>query len=215
MSSIFLQCPSCGRQDFEFEKQCECGFIDNIAIIAELEKKGIDAVKNKSLILLECPTCGRQNIDLEKQCECGFNDDSIIAELEKKGSGADKRKLIKKIDEPAKNKFNKLILKEIDSWVITFSQEENCINLSTPALNAFKLKITLEDLEELLEYVYKLTNRQKTVKKLQLSREAISDLVMEVYRLTEEKRSQLSITFDEGELQEIEDCFNTRASGTR
>ena len=102
--------------------------------------------------LSQCPSCGRQDIDLEKQCECGFSDKSIIAELEKPTRDSGKRKSIKNIDEPVKNNVNKkLLIKEINSWEFTFSQEENCINLSTPALNAFQLKITLEDLEEMLE----------------------------------------------------------------
>ncbi|UCH81727.1 MAG: hypothetical protein JSW20_03665 [Nitrospiraceae bacterium] len=163
-------------------------------------------------ISVQCPSCGRQDLGAEEQCECGFfNSHAIMAEFEKKSIDTVKRKSIKNIDEPVNNKPDKeLILKEIDSWVLTFSPEDNCINLSTPALNAFKLKITLEDLEELLEVIYKVTDRQKTLRKLQLSVEAIPELVLEVNRLIEEKRSKVSIAFDEGELKEIEEFINQK-----
>jgi len=161
---------------------------------------------------LQCPSCGRLNDDLEKQCECGFiNDKSIDAEPDNKGSDVVKNKSLKNIDAPKNNKHTKqFVIKEIDSWAFTFSQEENCINLGTPALKEFKLKLTLEDLEELLESVYQAAGKQKTIRKLQLSAEALPDLIEEVNRLIEEKRSKVSIKFDKGELQGIAEMINKK-----
>ena len=105
-----------------------------------------------------------------------------------------------------KNQF----IKEIDSWAFTFSPEENCINLSTAALKTFKLKITLEDLEELLEIFYRITDSKKTIRELQLSDEALHDLIKEINRLIEEKRSKISIEFDKGELQGISELINKK-----
>jgi hypothetical protein len=163
-------------------------------------------------ISLQCPSCGRHNDDVEKQCECGFvNDKSVIAELEEKGSDVVKSKSLKNIDAPKNNKHTKqLVVKEIDSWVFTLSQEENCINLGTPALKAFTLKLTLEDLEELLESVYRALGKQKTIRKLHISTEALPDLIEEVNRLIEEKRSKMSIKFDKGELQGIAELINKK-----
>jgi hypothetical protein len=165
-----------------------------------------------SSISLQCPSCGRQNDDLEKQCACGFNDEkSYITELEKKGSAAVKSKSLKNIDKPKNNEHTKnILIKEVDSWAFTFSQEENCINLGTPALKAFKLNLTLEDLEEILEFVYQVTGRQKTIRKLQLSDEALHDLIEEVNRLSEEKRSKVSIEFDKDELKGIAELINKK-----
>ena len=211
MSTLSLQCPSCGRQNDELEKQCECGFQGLSSYITELEKKGINAVKNKSLILLECPSCGRQNIDLEKKCECGFSDESIIAKLEKKNSNAVNNKSLKNIDTPKNNEDTKnILIKEVDSWVFTFSHEEKCINLGTPDLKAFKLTLTLEDLEEVLEFVYRFTGRQKTIRKIQLPVDAMPELIEEVHRLIEEKRSKVSIEFDKDELQGISELINKK-----
>jgi hypothetical protein len=165
-----------------------------------------------STISVQCPSCGRHKDDLEKQCECGFiNDTSDIAELEIKDSDVVKSKSLKNIDEPQKNKLTKPVaIKEIDSWVFTFSQEDKCINLGTPALKAFNLKLTVEDLEELLESLYRATGERKTLRKLQLSVEALPELIEEVNRLIEEKRSKVSIKFDKGELQGIAELINKK-----
>ena len=165
-----------------------------------------------SSISLQCPSCGRQNDDLEKQCMCGFNDGkSYITKLEKKGSVAVKNKSLKKFDKPVNNEYTEnILLKEVDSWAFTFSQEENCINLGTPALKAFKLTLTLEDLEEILELVYRITGGQKTTRKLQLSVEALPELIEEVNRLSEEKRSKVSIKFDQDELKGIAELINKK-----
>ncbi len=165
-----------------------------------------------SSIVLQCPSCGRHNFDLEKQCACGFNGDkSFNTELEKEGSDAIKSKSLKNIDGQISNNHAKtLLIKEIDSWLFTFSQEDNCINLGTPALNEFKLKITLEDLEEILECVYRVSGIQKTIRELHLSDEALHDLIEEINRLIEEKRSKISIKFNKGELQGISKLINKK-----
>ena len=159
-----------------------------------------------SSISLQCPSCGRQDIGFNKQCECGYMDNkTVIAELEKKSKGLARGKPQKNI-----NYTKKPVIKEIDSWVFAFSQEENCINLSTPALKAFELKLTLEDLEELIEFVYRITDSNKTLRKRQLSVETISDLVEAVNSLIEEKRSKISIKFNEEEIKGIETLINNK-----
>lgn len=163
-------------------------------------------------ISIQCPSCGRYNDGIEKQCECGFiNDTSVVVELETKDNDVIKSKSLKKIIESGKDKsVSQSVIKEVDSWIFTFSEEENCINLGTPALKEFKLKLTLEDLEELLESVYKFTGEQKTIRKIQMSIEALPDLIEEVYKLIEEKRSKIPIKFNKGELQGIAELINKK-----
>ena len=48
MSSISSECPSCGRQNIDLDKQCPCGFNYDKSFISELGKKGSDAVKSKA-----------------------------------------------------------------------------------------------------------------------------------------------------------------------
>lgn len=163
-------------------------------------------------IFLQCPSCGRHIDDLDKKCICGFNSDKLsTVEDEKKGNVEVKNKSTINIDEPKNNRHSdQLFIKEIDSWIFSFSQEDNCINLGTHALKEFKLKIALEDLEELVEFVYRVTGIQKTIRKLQLSVEELPDLIKKVNRLIEEKRSKVSIEFDNDERQRITELINKK-----
>ena len=65
-------------------------------------------------------------------------------------------------------------------------------------------------MEEILEFVYRITGGQKTIRKLQLSVEALPDLIEEVNRLSEEKRSKVSIEFDQDELKGIAELINKK-----
>ena len=168
-----------------------------------------------SSISLQCPSCGRQDIDLDKQCVCGFNaDGSFMAEHEKKGSGATKSKTLKNIDEPTNNKnTNNQVIKEIDSWKFSFSPVDNCVYLGTPALQSFRLKLTLTDLEELLEFMYRTTGQEKTTRKLTLSEKEISELIDKVHTMIEEKKSKIVVQFSDDELQAITGLINTKLKG--
>jgi hypothetical protein len=178
MPSVSLQCPSCGRHNDDPEKQCECGFINDSVVLAELENKSSDVVKSKSL----------RNIDAPKNSNAPKN------------------------NSPQKNNSHSkgVVIKEIDSWAFTFSPEDNCIHLGTPALKEFKLTLALEDVEELLENVYQVTDSQKTIRNLQLSGEALADLIEEVHRLIEEKRSKVPIKFDKAELNGLAELINKK-----
>ena len=57
MSSTSLQCPSCGRQDIDVDKQCVCGFNADGSFMAEVEKKGSGTTKkSKTLKNIDEPT---------------------------------------------------------------------------------------------------------------------------------------------------------------
>jgi len=107
-----------------------------------------------------------------------------------------------------------IVIREIDSWVATFSESDNCINLSTPALHPFSLKLATHDLEELLEFVYQSTGRETTLRKLQLSAGEISDVVGRVQKLIEDKMSKVTLRFDDDELQGVVDLINEKLKNT-
>jgi hypothetical protein len=159
-----------------------------------------------------CPSCGRQDLGLKKQCSCGFNvDESFMAELEKKGIDAVKNNSLMNINKPKNNKdTKKLIIKEIDSWAFSFSPVDDCIYLGTPALQSFRLKLTLNDLEELLEFMYHQTGQEKTTRKLRLSVTEINDVIDKVHTLIEEKKSKIIVKFSEEELHKIAGLINTK-----
>jgi len=102
------------------------------------------------------------------------------------------------------------VIKEIDSWAFTFSDTDNCIYLGTPALQSFRLKLTLNDLEELLEFFYRKTGKEKTIRKLQLPVDEIPDLIDKVHRMIEQKKSRIPIKFEVRDIKEIADVINMK-----
>lgn len=109
-----------------------------------------------------------------------------------------------------KSKTEDLLIKKIDSWVCTFSLVDRCIYLSTPALQAFRLRLTIEDAEEILEFVYARTGTKKTMRKSSLSVEEMPDLLNRVIRIIEEKRSRIPLKFAGDELQKLLDLINKK-----
>lgn len=159
-----------------------------------------------------CPSCGHQDFDPNKQCICGYHDDeSFVMEVKGTKNEVIKGKVMKniyksKIHESAEELF----MKEIDSWVFSFSEVNNCFYLGTPALRSFRLKITLNDLEELLEFIYQKTGKEKTTRKLLLSADQIPNLIERVSKLIEVKKSKVKLNFSSDELKEIVDLINIK-----
>jgi len=159
-----------------------------------------------------CPSCGHQDFDPGKQCICGYHaDESTTMKFEDTKNEVPRGKLMENINSSVLHEqAEEVIIKEIDSWVFSFSPENNCIYLGTPALKSFTLKITLNDLEELLEFMYQKTGEEKTMRKLRLSADEVPDLINMVNRFIEEKRSKVSLKFSGAELNEIVDLINVK-----
>ena len=62
----------------------------------------------------------------------------------------------------------------------------------------------------MLEFVYRAAGKQKTIRRLQLSAESLPELIEVINRLSEEKRSKVSIKFDQDELQGIAELINKK-----
>jgi len=164
-----------------------------------------------------CPSCGHDDFNQEKQCSCGYQADdsfmgeSFIAKSEKKENRLANEKSIKNVVTPPKGKPAKeIVIKEIDSWNISFSPADNLISLGTPALQSFRLKLQLQDIEELLDLLYHIAGQEKTTRKLSLSSDEINELLKKVYGIIEEKKSKMAIKFSEDELQSMADMINMK-----
>jgi hypothetical protein len=99
---------------------------------------------------IACPSCGHDNFNPEKQCECGYQADesfmieSFIMKSEKKDSKLTHVEPAKtSVKSPRNRPAKEIVLKEIDSWIISFSPVDNSISLGTPALQSFRLKLQL------------------------------------------------------------------------
>ena len=161
---------------------------------------------------LQCPSCGRLDFDLEKQCMCGFHaDESFITEHKKSEIESMKNNSIKTIGKQKNNKHTEnLVIKEIDQWTFTFSTVDACIYLGTEALQSFRLKLTLNDLEELLEIMYHKTGQEKTTRKLNLSVKEIYELIDKVHTMIEDKKAKIIVDFSDEEIQNIAGLINKK-----
>jgi hypothetical protein len=166
---------------------------------------------------LTCPSCGNDHFDPETQCICGYSADEhfMTQALTNKNRSLDMDKIKTKapahpVDLKKAVTSKKNVIKEVDSWVFSFSEQERCICLSTPALQSFRLNLTVDDLEELLEVMYRKTGREMTTRKLRLPYEEISDVIEHVTRLIEEKKSKVILDFSDEELEGISGMINDK-----
>ena len=163
-----------------------------------------------------CPSCGSRDYMVDKTCVCGYHSDddfsdtvaSIEAGLAKERI---KGKVLKNLASADNRRYgDEIVIKEIDSWAITYSVKEKSIAIGTPALQSFRLRIELEDLEDLLDKIYQYSGEGKTIRKLQLSRDEMPELIDRVSNKIEEKRRKVAVNFSDDELQEVVELINTR-----
>lgn len=159
---------------------------------------------------ISCPSCGHDRFEPGKQCSCGYQyDASFHTEPQKHQHDTKATRQQKNVEQPQMGKqANEIVIKEIDSWTASFSADEKCICLGTPALQSFRLKLTVKDLEELLDCMYHHTGKEKTTRKLNLSGKEVRELLENVQTMIEEKRAKVKVKFSDDELQNITGLIN-------
>ena len=180
-------CPSCGRQYQEIYDNCVCGHSSNGSVL----------VKQEPLV------SGESEHHFDINSDCTIDQTPSLQELPKTYGV-----LVSESSDSPNNMPNEEVIKEIDSWLFTFSREDGRISMGTPALQSFRLKISVEDLEDLLEFLYQKTGNEKTIRKINLSAADIISVIDKVDRLIDEKKSKVSIKFTSEELQNITDFVN-------
>jgi hypothetical protein len=185
------KCPGCGHQNYETFNNCSCGYSSNAAVLTKHGLTDYERVSEEGeqhpAIPLNCAndhTPPLQGITESHDLQAPERPDSTCGVPHQE------------------------VIKEIDSWLFTFSSADSCISISTPALRSFRLKISLEDIEDLLEYLYQKTGNEKTIRKIGLGVTDILGVIDKVDRMIEEKKSKVSIKFNGDELQEIADIIN-------
>jgi len=185
------KCPACGRQNYETFDNCSCGYSSSEAV---LTKHGLTDYQRVSEEGKQCP-----DIPLN----CTGDHTSLLQGLpESHDLQAPER------PDPTNNVPHDEVIKEIDSWLFTYSSADSCISIGTPALRSFRLKLSLEDIEDLLEFLYKKTGNEKTIRKISLGTTDIVGVIDKVDRLIEGKKAKVSLKFSSDDLQEIADFIN-------
>jgi hypothetical protein len=187
------RCPSCGCQNYETFNNCACGYRSDDASIVKYEPISSQDVSEDGVPCPDIsPNCtGNHNPLLQELLE--------TQELHPLGRAASMNSMP-----------HEALIKEVDSWLFSFSSIDGCISISTPALQSFRLKVTLEDLEDLLEFLYRKTGSDKTIRKIGLEPTDMAGIIDRVNRMIEEKKSKVCLNFTNDELQEIVDIVNMR-----
>ncbi len=184
-----------------------------------------------------CPLCGYQNEETTMRCMCGFEADESVLRLSEEQESADifggkegtletplssyntvnavyqqpsKDKNIKAKDEKQNTADDEIIFKEIDSWRISFSTKDHCVYLSTPALQSFRLKLTIDDLKALFDFISEKANIDIATRKRLITGNEMAELVEMLERMIEVKKTKFKIKFSDDELQGIADIINKK-----
>jgi hypothetical protein len=185
------KCPSCGCQNYETFNNCACGHRNDDVSLVKHEQMGSRDVSED----------GMQFPDISSNC-MGDHNPSL-----QEPRGTQELHPLGRPDSLSTMPHEALI-KEVDSWLFTFSSIDGCISISTPALQSFRLKVTVEDLEDLLEFLYRKRGSEKTIRKIGLAPTNIVEIIDRVNRMIEEKKSKVCLDFTNDELQEIVDIVN-------
>lgn len=187
------KCPSCGRENHDPFINCECGQSSKGGVLVKQELKDYQHTSEGAEQSVDIPS-GRTNDQTQS--------------LQRPSESHDVQ--LKDNNDAFSYRYDDEAIKEIDSWLFTFSRRDGCISIGTPALQSFRLKISVEDLEDMLESLYQKTGNEKTIRRLNLSAADIIGVIDKVDRLIDEKKSKVSIKFTSDELQEITDFINVQ-----
>ena len=185
------KCPSCGRQNYGTFNNCLCGYFSNETV---LTKRALMDHQHDPEGDEQCPDIPANAVMDGIPSVSGTAEDH---DLRVSGKPESIGKMLREE-----------VVKEIDSWLFKYSSEDNCIAIGTPALQSFKLKLSLKDLEDLLEVLYQRAGKEKTTRKLSLVATDMASVIDRVDRMIEEKRSKVFLKFSGDELQEIADFIN-------
>ena len=187
------KCPSCGRENHDPFINCECGQSSKGGVLVKEELKDYQHTSEGAEQSVDIPS-GRTNDQTQP--------------LQSPSESHDVQ--LKDNNDAFSYRYDDEVIKEIDSWLFTFSRRDGCISIGTPALQSFRLKISVQDLEDMLESLYQKTGNEKTIRRLNLSATDIIGVIDKVDRLIDEKKSKVSIKFTNDELEEITDFINVQ-----
>lgn len=178
-----------------------------------------------------CPECGFKNAEESRLCVCGYQADEFTpakgADWESPGIALRKGKTppgespghkhrpknakAESPDRAAQGKDttrDEITVKEVESWKFSYSEPDQCIYVGTPALHPFRLRLSMDDLEELLEFMYEHLKTGKSLKKVTLEGRIVREIVEMVEEILESKRARIKLTFSESELAKIAEIIN-------
>ena len=145
------------------------------------------------------------------RCMCGFvADESVLKQSHETEESEQPKNLQegKDMDKKRNESDDEVFFKEIDSWKISFSKKDQCVYLATPALQSFKITLTMDDLKGLLDFISEKAHIDIVAKQRLIKGNDISELIDILDKMIEVKKAKFKIKFSDEELQGIADILN-------
>jgi hypothetical protein len=189
-----------------------------------------------------CPECGLINKGDASACGCGFQSVFLISDPsdfapeheeesgnEVFGNALSMQNIFQEDDPdpPSPEKINtkkvapkrkahtsdgEISIKEIGAWKFSFLPSEGQISIGTPALHPFCLRMTIGEMQEILDAVYELTGAGKTLRSLEMGEKALFELVDFIAEMIDVKKSKIKLAFSPEELEAIKGLVNEKLS---
>jgi hypothetical protein len=182
-----------------------------------------------------CPECGFMNTVETAVCTCGFDrsvflssegggqfdgdqfvaaspaGDIFHADLSPQASSkqAPEGTLAKK---STFHSSDRITLREVGRWKFFFSPSDGRISIGTAALEPFRLDLTVEDFEGILDSVYEVTGTQKTVRRLELADRDVLEIIDFIGEAIDAKRSKIRPSFSPDDVGVITALVNRKLS---
>jgi hypothetical protein len=171
-----------------------CGFIADESILNQASEGDADIFGGKEEIadqIIEMPLSS-------------FDAETDVSELPKNNNEG------KNMEKKQNESGDEFFFKEIDSWTISLSTKEQCVYFATPALQSFRLKLPVEDLKELFDFISQKAHIEMGAKAKLISGKEIAELVEMLEQMIEVKKAKFKIKFTNDELQGIADIINKK-----
>ena len=107
---------------------------------------------------------------------------------------------------------DRVTLREVGAWRFSFSPSDGRISIGTAALEPFQLELAVDDLEAILEAVYKLAGKGKTFRNLELPEKDVLELVEFIGEMIDDKRSKIRPSFSQEDIGIITSLVNRKLS---
>jgi len=197
---MFWTCPLCGYQNEETTMRCMCGFIADESILNKPAEQETDIFGGKEQMEEQVEEQVEEHI-IEMPLSSFDIESDVSEQPQNNKEGKDMAKKRSESDE-------EFFYKEIDSWRITFSNKDECVYLGTPALQSFRLKLSMEDLKGLLDFISEKANIEIAAKTKSISGKDIAEFVEMLEKMIDVKKAKFKIKFADDELQGLADIIN-------
>lgn len=190
-------CPECGFMNAEDTVVCTCGFDQSVFLSPDSDEEGLEEAIQISKDPLDAALSVRNILSSTRS-----------APSSERKAVAEKPRTMKSSFHPS----DRITLKEVGSWSFSFSPSENKISVGTAALDPFRLDFSVEDIEEILEAVYEMTGKRKTLRTLELVDGDVQELVDFIGEMIDSKRSKIRPSFSPEDISVIAALINGKLS---